>query len=362
MNTRWVVSTETERLVLDEQRQGVTTLTVTNISAAADRARVGIVTDDTAADWFTVDEPIRLVGAGASVPFQIRVTVPREAHVGEYAVQASVTSADSAPEEDAALSNRIVVEVPAAAARVHRERPRWWWLAIPAAAVVIAAVVAAVVLLTRSGPGEPGAAPTTRGVPSTTAPAQDTVTVPDLAGLSEDDAVKATASAGLDATVKHRHDPAKAGTVTQSLPPGVQVARGSPIEVVYSVRLAAPVIVSPVPGVRVPRDATQIFGGDFPASTVDYVWTQAEPWVTFWHFEIRHDICASGNVATRTPVTVIWQTMTTRSLTMIRYVTPWQIPPNSYRSVHSCGQETWVVRAVDDFGTAGPPAQAAYNL
>ena len=361
MNTRWVVSTETERLVLDEQRQGVTTLTVTNTSAAADRAQVGIVTDDTAADWFTLDEPIRLVGAGASVPFQIRVTVPREAHVGEYAVQASVSSADSLPGEDAALSNRIVVEVPAAATRARRALPRWWWLATPAAVVVIAAVVTAVVLLTRPGPGEPGAAPTTPGAP-TTAPAQDTVTVPDLTGLSEDDAVKATASVGLDATVKHRHDPTNAGTVTQSLPPGIQVARGSPIEVVYSVRLAAPVIVSPVAGVRVPRDATQIFGDSFPASTVDYTWTQAEPWVTFWHFEIRHDICASGNAATRTTVTVIWQTVTTRSLTMIRYITPWQIPPNSYRAVHSCGQETWVVRAVDDFGTAGPFAQAAYNL
>ena len=63
MSTRWVVSTETERLVLDEQRQGVTTLTVTNTSAATDRAQVGIVTDDTAAGWFTLDEPIRLVGA-----------------------------------------------------------------------------------------------------------------------------------------------------------------------------------------------------------------------------------------------------------------------------------------------------------
>src|SRR5262245_15025982 len=131
MSTRWVVSTETERLVLDEQRQGMTTLTVTNTSAAADRAQVGLVTDDTAADWFTVDEPIRMVGAGASVPFQIRVTVPREAHVGEYAVQASVSSAESAPEEDSALSNRIVVEVPVPAVRVRRARPRWWWLAIP---------------------------------------------------------------------------------------------------------------------------------------------------------------------------------------------------------------------------------------
>jgi len=57
VSTEWVVTTSSERVALNEQRQGELTFTVTNPTGRADRAVFDVVPGDGADPaWFTVDE------------------------------------------------------------------------------------------------------------------------------------------------------------------------------------------------------------------------------------------------------------------------------------------------------------------
>src|SRR3954467_2047575 len=129
MSTNWVVTTPSDHIELDEAQQGQTTFTVTNPTKRVDRVMVDIVAGDGADEsWFSVDEPQRRVPASGSVSYLMKTTVPPTAKPGTYNVQARVYSADSAPEEDSVLSNRVVLEIKAKPAPVVVKKKIPWWV------------------------------------------------------------------------------------------------------------------------------------------------------------------------------------------------------------------------------------------
>src|SRR5690606_3721616 len=126
MDARWAVTVAAQRLVLGPERRGELVFSVTNSGGFDDSVAVLVEPEGEAeASWFTVDDPQREVARGATVTFPVRVEVPAQVAPGEYAVRLRCYSADSAPEEDPALSPVVVVVVPSPPEKPKR-RP--WWL------------------------------------------------------------------------------------------------------------------------------------------------------------------------------------------------------------------------------------------
>jgi hypothetical protein len=77
MSTEWVVTTASDRITLDDAKQGETTFTVTNSGRRTDRSVFEVVPGDgAAAAWFAVAEPQRQVRPAASVSYLMKVAVP----------------------------------------------------------------------------------------------------------------------------------------------------------------------------------------------------------------------------------------------------------------------------------------------
>jgi hypothetical protein len=161
MTTSWVVTTSTERVALNAQRQGEITFTVTNTTDAADRAVFEPVPGegvDRAA--LTVENPDRMIPGRGSAAFLVRVAIPQQAAPGRFELYGQAYSAHLAPEETVGRSGRVVFEVPAAPE--PKKRP-WWLLAVAALVVIVLAVVGWLVF------GRGGPAPTPSASPSTAA-------------------------------------------------------------------------------------------------------------------------------------------------------------------------------------------------
>jgi hypothetical protein len=328
MSTEWVVTTSAERVVLDPRRHGEATFTVTNPGTQATRAVFEVVADaGTTASWFTVEEPQRLIRGGASVSYVVRADVPASVAVGTYAVRGRVYPADSAPEESSALSNRVVLEV--AAAPAPRRRPRMWWIAVGTAAVLVVAAVAIGVALRGPRPAPPSA----------------TVTVPDLSRLDVDHATAALRQAGLTVgALRYRRDPGNLGQVTQSIPAGTAVARGTPVGVTFSVDFQAPILTSPVNNAFVPA-----------TSLAPLVWSQPERYVHTWRVRVYQYACYYA-LPGATPICG-------QLLTIDQKASTPSFPPTltfSFRpsdvsvGIFHFGLVYWQVTPVDDFGVEGP--------
>lgn len=349
----WIVTTSVERVSLDDQRQAKVTFSVQNMRPVITDTTVVVITDETAKSWFTVTRPTRPLDPGAVAPFDVEIVVPADAPGGEYAFQGKAYSFNDAAEERPGISSRVLLEVPAVAP--PRPKFKLWWLAIPAALVLIAATVVTVVVTTRSDP-TPHASPTAEG---------PTVAVPNLAGLAEPDAVAALEQAGLIPSVKHRHDPPNAGTVTQSVPAGTEVARGATIELIFAVALTAPTDLSPANGTRIPPVPHTPAMAVLPANAsvavpVELSWTQSEPYVTTWLVAISHQLCAArdGSLVATGAVYGPVETVTTPSFSTTRYFRG----PQSGSAIYSCGDEIWQVGPIDDFGNLGPVAAGSYAV
>jgi hypothetical protein len=329
MSTEWVVTTATERLDLNESRQGETTFTVTNPGDRADRAVFEVVPGDGAdTAWFTVEEPQRLVRAATSVSYLMRAAVPATAAAGRYTVQARVYSADAAPEESSVLSNRVMLEVsPAKAA--PRRRP-WWPIAV-AAAVVVAVLVTVGVLVFRSEPDTPAAPP----------PAN--VTVPDLSTLDQAAARTELERLGLVPAVRYRYDQAKAGQVAQSVPAGTVVAYGSTVELTFSVDMSAPRLKGPDP------DSFAVISKPLPTLT----WEPGNLPAPAWRVKVFQYACyyTGRNTPICGDLLTIEETVTTTSFTPeLRF----SLRSGDQACVCHFGMFTWQVLAEDSFGTVGP--------
>lgn len=163
MPTPWVVTAGTDTVPLDASRGGEVTFTVTNPGTVQDRAVLDVVPGEGAErSWFTVAEPQRLLPAGNSVSYLVKIAVPPLGPPGSYTVQARVYSADTAPEESSTLSNRVAFTV--AGAPAPKRRP--WWLFAVVGALVLVVLAVVLWLLLRPDPDDTGSsgggtAPTT---------------------------------------------------------------------------------------------------------------------------------------------------------------------------------------------------------
>jgi hypothetical protein len=149
MISELIITAAAERVTLDGQNRAETTFTVTNSGPEPNRVVFETVPGDGAdGAWFSVDEPQRLVDANASVPYLVRIAVPAGTTAGSYTLQGRVYPADTAPEEESRLSNRVAFDV---APSAKPARP-WWPYAVAAGLVVV--VLAVVGWLVFRGDGE----------------------------------------------------------------------------------------------------------------------------------------------------------------------------------------------------------------
>ncbi|MFC7483974.1 PASTA domain-containing protein [Luedemannella flava] len=320
------------RFTLNDARAGETTFTVTNPVRRADRVVFEVVPGDGAdAAWFSVAEPQRLVRGGASVSYLLKAAIPPEAPAGQYEVQARVYSADTAPEESSVLSSRVLLEVKSAPKPEKKKFP-WWIVAVAGLVVLVIGLV--VWLVTRpDGPPEP--------------PTQETgaiVTVPDITTFDAEKARDVLEKAGLTPGVSYRYDPAKIGSVTQSVPAGLRVARGSVVDVVVAVDLKPPTPSAPIGNATVPAA---------PPPTLR--WTQPEDFVGAWRIEIFQVTCYYAN-ATGTNCTNLIAIDEVVKATSYRPVLRFTYRPATATTagVYHSGTIAWRVSPVDAVGTPGP--------
>lgn len=303
MTTDWAVTTATERIKLDSHRKAGTTFTVSNPGPRPDRVVFDVLPGDGAAEeWFTVDQPQRVVPGNGSVSFVVETAVPVGVPDGTYSYQALVYSVDVPPEENSRLSARITFDV------VNPEPPPklpWKLIAIGAAAVVALAIV---LWLVFSG---------------------GSVTTPDLQNKSETDAVRTLEDAGLKAAVRHKHDPAHLNLVVGQDPvAGTEVDEGSTVEVRIAISLTTPAPAAPANGAvfadrRVP----------------------ALRWLSVAGATTYKVTVSSTNCTFSTCDKAVVQTFTAKGTTL----TP-KIPDNGTGNT----VVTWSVQAIDDVGTGGP--------
>jgi hypothetical protein len=371
MSTKWVVTTPSDHVELDEAQQGQTTFTVTNPTAKVDRVAFDIVPQDGAdPSWFTVDEPQRRVPAGGSVSYVMKTAIPDTAKPGSYSVQGRAYSADSAPEEDSVLSGRVAVEVKPKAGPAPRKRFPWWIVVVAALVVIVLVVVA---ILVFSGGGKPEAKP------STPPPVGEQVTMPDLSNQSTQQARTNIGAFGLSVgTVRYKVDNVPNRVLYQSVPGGAKVTRGTPVNLVVTATLVAPVITTPAqsgivkaaavapPVTPVPVNPPAAASGapapgpPAPAKAPDViVWTDSDSFVSHWLVTIQQQMCVSvpfyGRICSSNEFTTVVTRVDRPSYTPI-------LPPASSFNklpafyLESTNVFTVAVQAVDDFGNTGPYA------
>jgi len=343
MSTKWVVTAAAEQVVLGQQREGETTFTITNPGESADRAVFDVVTSDGAEpDWFTVDEPQRLVRGGASVSYRMKVAVPTSVPPGAYEVQGRVYSVDSAPEESSVLSPRVVLKVPAEPEPVKRKLPWWWPFAAGAAALLLLIVIG---ILVFGGGGDPEPVPT---------PATGEVAMPDLIGMSEREALQALAGAGLTVRpIRYRHDPeADDQVVSQSFEAGSPVDTDSIVDIEVAVQLTAP-------GITAPTGVTVIPRGTAPPALE---WDPGRSPARRWRVSLFQEECFYLNAGNAfLPTCSFPETASSSAVVDLPSYTPELQLPEPLIPIGSTaitGWIRWQVEPLDDFGTAGPASAA----
>ena len=164
----WIISAAADRVELDTARQASITFTVTNNGSVDDRAVLDVVPGGNAdRSWFAFGERQRFIPHGASLPFQVNVTVPPQAPPGAGWVQGRVYSADAAPEESSVLSDRVVFEVkPAGVAKTKPNMLLWLIPVVVLVVVTLGVVIGWLVLGGDSGPAKATDTTTTAPPPS----------------------------------------------------------------------------------------------------------------------------------------------------------------------------------------------------
>jgi hypothetical protein len=363
MSTKWVVTAAAERIVMNEERKGETTFTVTNPSEVVDRVVFDVVPDEGAGEsWFSVEEPQRVVRPGASVSYLLKVAVPKDTPPGSYTMQGRVYSADSAPEESSVLSPRVVLEVPPEPEPAARRLP-WWVLAAAAAALLLIVVVVVVIVATGGDEPEPVATPTPTPTPVFVAPGE--VRMPDLIGMSERDALRTLAEAGLTARpIIYLHDPERPDSVITQVPPAdTSVPETTVVDLEVAIALEPPTITGPAVTPVLPAANP----GD-PAAALTLEWSVGLAPVREWRVELFQEVCSLRWDALARQYKSDCQFLDTPSVTEeveMPSLTPVltvqsDITPVGVR-YHS-GWVRWRVSSMDDFDNAGPPSDFATFL
>jgi sugar lactone lactonase YvrE len=127
--------------------------TVGNVQSAPDRAVLDVIAGDgTARSWYVLDgERQRTVVNNQTTSYKVTIEAPLGTPVGSYWMQAQVYSADIAPEESSAFSDRVSFTV-AQPTEAPRKPFPWWLVAAGAAAAVVILVATVLVVRKVSGP------------------------------------------------------------------------------------------------------------------------------------------------------------------------------------------------------------------
>ncbi|MBB5872961.1 hypothetical protein F4553_006395 [Allocatelliglobosispora scoriae] len=351
MTAKWVVTTATERVAMDQSRTAEVTFTVTNQSLRNARAVFDIRTGEGVDEsWFTIDDPQRPIKPAASVPYLVSVKVPPTAPPGSYEFEARVYPPDSAPEENFVLSRRVLLEVPAPPAPVKKPFP--WWMVIAAALLVL--VIGVITWVVWPSSAEPEVAPSASPSPSVSASAAPVVfaAVPKLAGLSLADAKAALVKAGfVVGAVQYNWDNGRGpgSVVRQSLPAGLFAGKGSIVDLGIGAAASKPVVSAPANNSSVP-----------PGRMPNVVWTQPDSWPARWLVSVQIERC-TRNILGETcgPIQLVpGQVVTARE------VTP-AMPVLNYNVVNNTRDSGWVivnVQVLDDYGTATEAGTVRFYL
>lgn len=223
MSVNWQISAGTDRVTL-ANGLAEATFTVTNPGPVDAPAILQVECDpEASAGWFTVDEARRTVPHGGSVTYTVKVKVEGEAAAGQHWLAGRVYSADSAPEEGAVLSNRVVFEV----AAVAPKKKIWPWILLAVALLVIVGGVVAGIVLMNKG-----------------------TEVPDVVGMAQEEAVAELEDADFTVTVHTEPSEQEPGTVVAQDPDGGDEV-DDPGEVTITVAVAPTVVVPTLDGFNV---------------------------------------------------------------------------------------------------------------
>ena len=278
MTTKWVVTTASERVALDETtRGGEATFMVTNQSPKSARAMFDIKTGAGVDEsWFSVEDPQRPIRPAASVPYLVRIQVPQQVPPGQYEFEARVYPPDSAPEENFVLSRRVMLEVPKPPEPPKKKFP--WWIVVAAALLVL--VIGVVTWIVWPSGGTPEATPSASPSPTISAAPVELAAVPNVVGKPIDTASKALIDAGLAVGNLVYINGAVTNVTDQSVPQGLKVPKGTRVNLYLVMPFSRPVITAPGASTSQPP-------GRWPTIT----WTQPEPYAGKWQVVIQAERC-----------------------------------------------------------------------
>lgn len=375
MPTKWVVTTPSDHIEIDEAHQAETTFTVTNPTTKVDRVVFDVVAGDGAdTSWFSIDQPQRRVPPSGSVSYLLKTAIPADAPAGTYAVQGRAYSADSAPEEDSVLSSRLVIQIAAKAKPAAKKRlPAWWIYVVIGLVVVVALVVVGIKVF---------------------GGAKD-VTAPDVTHEPLNQAKTNLAVFGLNVgTIRYQEDASGGVVVSQSAVGGEKTSQDTPVDLVVTATLVAPTPGEPSPGATVAPSTVVAPTAPIPTNPAQFTvlaspspspsagtdtsgllkWTDTDSFVTHWQVTIQQRVCtdpASQKCAfVTTSVVRVDQPSYTPIVAGLPTPTGSPLPglpplptPSPSATVAQVAQGVsifayttyqWSVAAVDDFGNAGP--------
>jgi sugar lactone lactonase YvrE len=212
---RWTVAPSAKQVELRDRRAEVV-FTVGNVQVAPDRAVLEVIAGDgTARSWYVLEgERQRTVVNNQTTSYKVTIEAPLGTAVGAYWMQAQVYSADIAPEESSAFSDRVSFTVAQPTEAPHRPFP--WWLVVAGAAAALVLVVATVLFVRKRGP--------------------ELADVPPVSGKTVPEAENVLRGAGLSAGAKRAVNRVfPAGRVVGSEPAtGAQVERSAPVDLLVS--------------------------------------------------------------------------------------------------------------------------------
>lgn len=174
MTNEFSITTATNTILLDINRQGSATITANNLSGRELRGRASLETvpsNQPFASWLQIEgESERTFAIGATSQFVVKVNVPASANAGNYTFRLNLVDTAN-PDEGFNPGQSIVILVP----QPEKPKPKFPLWLLPIILLVVAAIIVGIVFATRS----------------------KTITVPDVLGMTATDAQDALEEIGL---------------------------------------------------------------------------------------------------------------------------------------------------------------------
>ncbi len=223
MSSSFSVTTSTNTVLLDLNRRGRATFTVSNISGHSTRGRARLTPQNPeAASWLTLGgETEREFPIASTQLFTVAIAVPTNATPGSYVFRLDMVGVEN-PDEDLSQGPSVTFQVAAITGGTKFPIP-WWIIAVAAGVLVVAAIIIAVVLSAK-------------------------VTVLDVSGVTQAAAERELQEAGFKVGTVSRQN---SGIVPHDLvvntdpPAGDKVSKGTSIDIILSDGPAATLTPTP---------------------------------------------------------------------------------------------------------------------